>query len=144
MLFFYKENCLLPTKVTFITPGIMTLWSYEYGQKLLQKPVSQACPQTIHSQHTVQEQFFIEDGKIKLGRMKFLTMGVVGLELFCPHGHLRSKARKDNKSARRVQMLCEGLTPFSLTLYVSESNAGSCNAIKIYTASSGWRRSCTL
>lgn len=111
-----------------------------FYKNLCPKPV----PQTIHSQHTVQEQFFIEDGKIKLGRMKFLTMGVVGLELFCPHGHLRSKARKDNKSVRRVQMLCEGLTPFSLTLYVSESNAGSCNAIKIYTASSGWRRSCTL
>lgn len=144
MLFFYRENCLLPTKVTFITPGIMTLWYYEYGQKLLQKPVSQACPSnnslTTHSAEAI----FSLKMEIKLGKVKFLTMGVVGVELFCLHGYLRSRAKKDNKSARRVQRLCEGLTPSTKTLYVSESNAGSCDIIKIYIASSGWRRSCTL
>lgn len=89
--------------------------------------------------------FFIEDErKKKTRKVKFLTMGIVGVELFCLHGYLRSRAQKGNKSARRVQGLCEGLTPSAQTLDISDSNAGSCDIIKIYIASFGWRRSCTL
>lgn len=73
--------------------------------------MSQACPSnnsfTTHSAEAI----FHRRWKEKLAQVKFLTTGVVGLELFCLHGYLRSRARKDNKSVRRVQRLCEGLTP---------------------------------
>lgn len=122
----------------------MTLWYYEHGQKLLQKPVSQACPSnnslTTHSAEAI----FHWRWKKKTRKVKFLTTGIVGVELFCLHGYLRSRAQKGNKSARRVQRLCEGLTPSAQTSDVSDSNAGSCDIIKIYIASFGWRRSCTL
>ena len=93
-------------------------------------------PQTIHSQHTVQKQFFIEDGN-KTRQSKVSYNGSCGCGALLPSWILEIKSKMDNKSARRVQRLCEGLTPSAQTLYVSESNAGSCDIINIYIASSG-------
>lgn len=72
----------------------MTLWSYEYGQKLLQKPVSQACPSnnslTTHSAGAI----FHRRWKNKTRQNEVSYNGRCGFGAFLPAWTLEIKSKK--------------------------------------------------
>lgn len=61
-----------------------------FYKNLCPKPV----PQTVHSQHTVQKQFFTEDGKLKTRQNEVSYNGRCGFGAFPPAWMLEIKSKK--------------------------------------------------